>query len=76
MQRLPDELFGRVDDSDDALFYQLPRLVAHIDPGTIAALTRYYDEVLPSGARVLDLMSSWISHLPRRARMRRSPVLA
>ncbi len=64
MQRLPDELFGRVDDSDDALFYQLPRLVAHIDPGTIAALTRYYGEVLPVGARVLDLMSSWISHLP------------
>ena len=48
MQRLPDELFGRVDDSDDALFYQLPRLVAHIDPGTIAALTRYYGEVLPT----------------------------
>lgn len=64
MHRLPDELFGRVDNSDDALFYQLPRLVAHIDPGTIAALTRYYGEVLPAGARVLDLMSSWISHLP------------
>jgi SAM-dependent methyltransferase len=68
MQKLPDELFGRVDDSDDALFYQVPRLVAHIDPGTIAALTRYYAEVLPAGARVLDLMSSWISHLPDEVR--------
>ena len=64
MQDLPDELFARVDASDDAHFYQLPRLVAHIDPGTIAALTRYYADVLPVRARVLDLMSSWISHLP------------
>ncbi|HEY6599796.1 MAG TPA: methyltransferase domain-containing protein [Pseudomonadales bacterium] len=68
MQKLPDELFGRVDTSDDTLFYQMPRLVAHIDPGTIAALTRYYADVLPPGARVLDLMSSWISHLPDAAR--------
>jgi len=61
---LPDELFARVDEGDDAHFYQVPRLVAHIDPGTIAALTRYYRDVLPDGARLLDLMSSWISHLP------------
>ncbi len=65
---LPKELFARVDESDDAHFYQVPRLVAHIDPGTIAALTQYYREVLPDGARVLDLMSSWISHLPNEAR--------
>ncbi len=67
-QGLPNELFARVDEGDDANFYQLPRLVAHIDPGTIAALTQYYRDVLPTGARVLDLMSSWISHLPKEAR--------
>jgi SAM-dependent methyltransferase len=61
---LPDELFARVDEGDDANFYQVPRLVAHIDPGTIAALTQYYRDMLPDGARLLDLMSSWISHLP------------
>ncbi len=61
---IPKELFARVDEGDDAHFYQQPRLVAHIDPGTIAALTQYYREVLPTGGRVLDLMSSWISHLP------------
>jgi SAM-dependent methyltransferase len=61
---LPDDLFARVDEGDDANFYQVPRLVAHIDPGTIAALTQYYRDVLPDGARLLDLMSSWISHLP------------
>jgi SAM-dependent methyltransferase len=61
---LPDELFARVDEGDDANFYQVPRLVAHIDSGTIAALTQYYRDVLRDGARLLDLMSSWISHLP------------
>lgn len=61
---LPAELFARVDEGDDALFYQVPRLVTHIDPATIAALTQYYREVLPDGCRVLDLMSSWVSHLP------------
>ncbi len=61
---LPAALFARVDDGDDANFYATPRLVTHIDPGTIDALTQYYREVLPEGARVLDLMSSWVSHLP------------
>ena len=61
---LPAELFARQDETDDALFYQQPRLVAHIDPGTIAALTEFYAGFISPGASVLDLMSSWISHLP------------
>ena len=61
---LPPEWFGRVDESDDAVFYQMPRLVTHIDDATITALTDYYREVIPSSGVVLDLMSSWISHLP------------
>jgi SAM-dependent methyltransferase len=36
----------------------------HIDDGAIAALTRLYAEVLPAGGHLLDLMSSWRSHLP------------
>ena len=59
-------LFQRMDEGPDALFYALPRLVTHIDDATITALTRYYDEVLPENADVLDLMSSWVSHLPER----------
>lgn len=58
------EWLARVDEGDDALFYSAPRFVTHIDPGTIAALTDYYREALAPGMRVLDLMSSWISHLP------------
>lgn len=60
----PPGAFDRVDDSDDALFYAPPRLVTHIDDGAIAALTRYYDDMLRPGSTVLDLMSSWVSHLP------------
>jgi SAM-dependent methyltransferase len=61
---LPTDLFNRVDESDDAFFYGMPRLVTHIDDATIEALTRYYAQELAPGARVLDLMSSWVSHLP------------
>jgi len=60
----PDALFQRQDNSPDPLFYQQPRLVTHIDDATIASLTEFYREFLPAGSDVLDLMSSWISHLP------------
>lgn len=60
----PAEFFRRMDDSPDAEFYSVPRLVTHIDDATIAALTQVYREVLPVGGAILDLMSSWVSHLP------------
>ena len=68
---LPAFLFERADPSDDALFYREPRLVTHIDDATIAALTAFYRERLPAGGRLLDLMSSWISHLPADVRYAR-----
>jgi SAM-dependent methyltransferase len=61
---LPEVFFHKEDTSDDALFYAHPRLVQHIDDETIEALTAFYREALHPGARVLDLMSSWVSHLP------------
>ncbi len=60
----PPGFFDRQDPSDDAHFYAMPRMVAHIDPGTIEALTQFYREQLKPANRVLDFMSSWISHLP------------
>ena len=60
----PAEFFRRMDDSPDAAFYSVPRLVTHIDDATIAVLTQLYREVLPAGGAILDLMSSWVSHLP------------
>lgn len=61
---LPAHFFARVDESPDAEFYAAPRFVVHIDPETIAALTALYREELPAGSLLLDLMSSWVSHLP------------
>jgi SAM-dependent methyltransferase len=56
--------FARHDGSDDACFYATERKVVHLEPGAIAALRSFYASVLPLGAVVLDLMSSWRSHLP------------
>ena len=61
---LPRALFAKEDAGDDALFYRPARLVTHIDEAATAALTARYAEVLEPGFRVLDLMSSWVSHLP------------
>lgn len=61
---IPARFFERPDESPDELFYDEPRFVTHIDQATIDALTGYYREFIPAGSRVLDLMSSWISHLP------------
>ena len=60
----PAHFFRRADEADDALFYREPRFVQHIDRATIRALTGFYREAIAEGARVLDLMSSWVSHLP------------
>jgi SAM-dependent methyltransferase len=58
------EHFRRFDESPDEQFYREPRLVTHIDDAAVAAATAFYRELLPVGGRVLDLMSSWVSHLP------------
>jgi hypothetical protein len=61
---LPQEAFAKLDAEEDEIFYEPPRLVCHIDDGAIAALTGFYRKVLPAGGILLDLMSSWVSHLP------------
>ena len=61
---LSSDLFRRLDESSDSEFYAVPRFVTHIDDATIAALTALYRELIPRRARILDLMSSWVSHLP------------
>ena len=59
----PDD-FSRQDESDDASFYQSPRLVGHIDSQADELLLREYQAGLEPGSAVLDLMSSYESHLP------------
>ena len=65
---LPPAAYAREDEASDDAFYLPARKVVHIDDAAIAALGRLYAEVLPAGGRLLDLMSSWRSHLPEGAR--------
>ncbi len=61
---------GKQDRSDDALFYAEPRFVQHLDGAFRSRLTALYAERLGPDAVVLDLMSSWVSHLPEDGRYR------
>lgn len=68
--------FYRLDESSDDIFYSNPRFVEHINPSAVKALTAFHGKVLTmhsmkgtsigSGRRlnVLDLCSSWVSHVP------------
>ncbi|CAN5675626.1 class I SAM-dependent methyltransferase [soil metagenome] len=71
MPRVPGEAFRRTDETPDEEFYRTPRLVTHIDEGAIAAVTQLYRELFPAGGEILDLMSSWVSHLPPEVEYRR-----
>jgi len=71
LTRFPAVLFTRQDETPDAEFYSFPRLVTHIDAGAIAAVTQLYREHFAAGGAILDLMSSWISHLPDAVHYRR-----
>src|SRR5215510_3287679 len=68
---LPSSCFARLDEAADEIFYATPRFVTHIDDDAIAAVTQLYREYFPAGGAVLDLMSSWISHLPHDVSYRR-----
>ncbi|MBP5975906.1 methyltransferase domain-containing protein [Brasilonema sp. CT11] len=52
------------DSTDDKLFYEHPRFVTHVDDGFIQQLTDLYSDRLKPNTRILDMMSSWVSHLP------------
>jgi Methyltransferase domain len=62
---LPDGAFARIDEEDDEAFYAPARLVHHVDDNAVRVLTGLYREILPAGGVLLDLMSSWVSHLPK-----------
>lgn len=58
------EAFAREDTAVDRHFYKRPRFVQHIDTRAIQTIAALYGRLIPPGSRVLDLMSSWTSHLP------------
>ncbi len=61
---LRPEQRSKLDDTNDLDFYDSPRLVTHVDQGFIDRLTNLYRSQLQPNTRILDLMSSWVSHLP------------
>lgn len=64
LPNLPDTAFDKADPAPDPDFYAFPRFVTHIDDAAVAAVTATYAALLPAGGAILDLMSSWVSHLP------------
>ena len=55
---------SKSDISDDVIFYQQPRFVHHLSDSFRNRLTSLYSEYLLNHHIILDLMSSWVSHLP------------
>lgn len=59
------DAFRRMDETADENFYNFPRFVTHIDDDAINFVTELYREHFPKkDGEILDLMSSWVSHLP------------
>ena len=67
----PQNAFRRQDETPDAEFYRQPRLVTHIDDAAMAAVTQLSREYFRPDSTLLDLMSSWVSHLPAKVSYRR-----
>ena len=61
------EPFTRADEENDVQFYTRSRLVQHLDSGARRHIESCYMSHLQPGMQVLDLMSSWVSHLPLQA---------
>ncbi|XP_016441170.2 uncharacterized protein LOC107766813 [Nicotiana tabacum] len=55
----------------DREFYAYPRFVTHVDDRFISSLTNLYRERLRPEFEILDLMSSWVSHLPQEVKYKR-----
>jgi SAM-dependent methyltransferase len=69
--------FRRLDESPDSIFYSRPRFVEHIDDNAVKALINFHkvqlkelsqklygQDAKSSDLDILDLCSSWVSHLP------------
>jgi SAM-dependent methyltransferase len=64
-----DRPFKRADENGDRRFYEKPRFVAHLDDRALEHIRTIYGGVLRPGMKVLDLMSSWRSHVPETMRL-------
>ena len=65
------QAFEREDSQPDTEFYSKPRLVQHIDDTAIEMVSNTYGRFLKDEMNVLDLMSSWQSHIPEKLKLNR-----
>jgi len=63
--------FEREDATADSIFYHNPRFTQHLDDTALSMVKNTYNRFLSDGMQVLDLMSSWKSHIPGRHRLKR-----
>jgi SAM-dependent methyltransferase len=57
-------MFSRLDSTPDSIFYAETRFVEHVDDNAVNILTDFIStKALKDGDTVLDLCSSWTSHL-------------
>ena len=68
---LTDHQRMKEDNSNDSLFYAQPRFVYHLDGRFRSRLTDLYRERISADSVILDLMSSWVSHLPENIKYKR-----
>ena len=61
----------KVDESPDQIFYSSPKFVHHLDSNFRSKLTSLYKKHIRNDSVVLDLMSSWVSHLPLDAKYKK-----
>ena len=62
---LSDYQRSKEDNQSDDVFYSQPRFTHHLDPSFRNHLTDQYREIIEQESSILDLMSSWVSHLPK-----------
>jgi SAM-dependent methyltransferase len=62
-QNLDKSSFARLDSQPDTIFYQDPRFTEHVDENAVNLMTNYITSVLQPNDVVLDLCSSWTSHI-------------
>jgi SAM-dependent methyltransferase len=67
---LDDAAFERPDESADEIFYQRPRLVDHLDATALDMVRQIYRRFIVEDMHILDLMSSWKSHVPSDIRLK------
>ena len=61
----------KLDESNDEEFYSDPKFVYHLDSNFRSYLSNIYKKEISDYSTILDLMSSWDSHLPKRKNIKR-----